>query len=331
MVVISAKYGRLANRLFLFAHFVAWANEYQLSVANIAIDEYAHYFENLSPDLLCRFPKRGSALPSTRRAREVLYATRLAFGPGERRQHEALHGLLRGSKSRAAKATLRLLLRVRPSIQPIWKKVAWRGWARFVVLEDGEALRLDESFVALADRTPLLLVEGWEFRNDELLFRHREVIRDFFAPVASVRRAVERFIEEVRADCDLLVGVHIRQGDYRIWMDGQFYFPPEAFVEIMKRTRDKYPERNVKFLVCSDEPQCLDRFGGLRVRLGPGDPVQDMHAFAECDFLLGPPSTFTLWASFVGKVPIQFIRNPNDEISLEAARYYGQPEPAESH
>jgi len=29
----------------------------------------------------------------------------------------------------------------------------------------------------------------------------------------------------------------------------------------------------------------------------------DQHLMTRCDYLIGPPSTFTLWASYVGKVP----------------------------
>jgi len=32
-----------------------------------------------------------------------------------------------------------------------------------------------------------------------------------------------------------------------------------------------------------------------------------MYGFARCDYLIGPPSTFTMWASFYGQVPLNII------------------------
>jgi len=29
-------------------------------------------------------------------------------------------------------------------------------------------------------------------------------------------------------------------------------------------------------------------------------------SFAKCDYIVGPPSTFTSWASFYGDVPVYF-------------------------
>jgi hypothetical protein len=44
MLIISAKSGQLGNRLLLFANFIAWAIEHNLTVLNPAFDEYAEFF-----------------------------------------------------------------------------------------------------------------------------------------------------------------------------------------------------------------------------------------------------------------------------------------------
>jgi hypothetical protein len=45
VIVITRKEGRLGNRLFHFAHFVAYAAEHGLTVANPAFEDYADDFE----------------------------------------------------------------------------------------------------------------------------------------------------------------------------------------------------------------------------------------------------------------------------------------------
>jgi hypothetical protein len=49
---------------------------------------------------------------------------------------------------------------------------------------------------------------------------------------------------------------------------------------------------------------------------GPGHVVQDMYALARCDYLLGPPSTFTIWSSFYGRVPLCHVESPDQELAL---------------
>ena len=34
-----------------------------------------------------------------------------------------------------------------------------------------------------------------------------------------------------------------------------------------------------------------------------GHPVENLHALSRCDYLIGSPSTFLTWPSFIGKVP----------------------------
>jgi hypothetical protein len=44
--------------------------------------------------------------------------------------------------------------------------------------------------------------------------------------------------------------------------------------------------------------------------------VEDLYAFAGCDLLVGPPSTFTAWAAFYGEVPLLHVEDPRAPLSL---------------
>ncbi len=57
-------------------------------------------------------------------------------------------------------------------------------------------------------------------------------------------------------------------------------------------------------------------FSKLQVTFGTGDLIEDMYALASCDYLIGPPSTFTMWASFYGKVPLNIIRRSDQSQQL---------------
>ena len=44
---------------------------------------------------------------------------------------------------------------------------------------------------------------------------------------------------------------------------------------------------------------------------------------SQCDYLMGPPSTFTMWASFMGKVPLGIIRDRSQTLSMADFKYEG--------
>lgn len=51
--------------------------------------------------------------------------------------------------------------------------------------------------------------------------------------------------------------------------------------------------------------------------MGLGHFIEDMYTLAECDYIFGPPSTYTMWASFYGKRPLQKIREKNQRIDFD--------------
>ena len=111
--------------------------------------------------------------------------------------------------------------------------------------------------------------------------------------------------------CDVLIGVHVRQGDYRTHKPA-FFHATERYVRLMRVLEAAFAGSRVAFLVCSDAPQPRDAFRSLRVRFGTGHPAEDLFALAGCDYIAGPPSTFSQWASFHGRVP-RYVWEPGKE------------------
>jgi hypothetical protein len=87
----------------------------------------------------------------------------------------------------------------------------------------------------------------------------------------------------------------------------------------MQELAAQFPDRKVAFFVCSDEPRTADEFPGLSVGLGAGSPVGDLYALAGCDYIFGPQSTFTQWASFYGNKPLFLLNDAN--ARLERAKF----------
>lgn len=71
------------------------------------------------------------------------------------------------------------------------------------------------------------------------------------------------------------------------------------------------------FLICSNEPVNETNYPtALQLITGNRHFITDLHCLAACDAIIGAPSTFSLWASFYGKVPYVHIQNVQDAIEL---------------
>jgi hypothetical protein len=281
MIVIAEKYGQLGNRLFLFAHFVAFALERGAGVADPAFDEYADFFPATRGDLFCRFPSKSSALKSAR-LRALLYriVNRLANVLAHRKPESWLWAVVR--------------------------------------VGEGESCDLaGERFVSLAKSKKFVLTQGWLFRDHPSLDKHAEAVRAFFRPAPEIEWNVGALIAGARADCDVLVGVHVRQGDYKNFLGGKYFYETAEYVSLMRGVSRLFGGRRVGFLVCSNAEHAAESFGGLKVTFGTGHFVEDMYSLARCDFIVGPPSTYTLWASFYGGAPLYSVEDPARAVALE--------------
>jgi hypothetical protein len=58
-------------------------------------------------------------------------------------------------------------------------------------------------------------------------------------------------------------------------------------------------------------------YNGFDIVIGPGDPAEDLFSLAACDYIMGPSSTFTIWASFYGDVPLFMIKDPLIALCLD--------------
>lgn len=282
MIIIGRKYGRLANRLYLFAYIIACARETGTTVVNPAFCEYAEFFRGTSRDRLCRYPTQETG-PTSRWRRELSYL--------------------------ATYLPARALIALRAKRWP-WRIIRLRGEEIFN-LEAPDFRKL------LGEPTPVVL-QGWNFRDQGAFYRHTDVIREHFRPVQEREESVAGVLSRARQQGDVVVGVHVRQDDYARFRNGQYFYTVPQYAQLMRQVQQELRPRTCVFLVCSDVPQRQSDFPGIRVLFGAGHPVDDLYSFAGCDYLMGPPSTYSMWASFYGRVPLLTLERPDVRPQLES-------------
>ena len=208
----------------------------------------------------------------------------------------------------------RLFLRYVSSKGPVVEgaeHVRWRRplsvWSEVFGLDRGGGdVHMDEErFLELERRSRVLACAAWAFRDREALAECGDAARVFFRPVERWRDAAERVVEEARRGTDALVAVHMRLTDYARFNGGAWFFSREQYGRWMAQTAAALSGK-IRFLVFSDAPPTTTAEAGWSAidwMPGPGHPVADIHAMSLCDAIIGPPSTFSGWASFYGRVP----------------------------
>lgn len=275
-MVILLSGGQLSNQLFTFGHVLASAVERGYDLANPRFAPYSRFFPAAR---VSRFAGRRvrTSLP------EMLYDARL-------------------------RRLVELGERHVPGVS--------RLWSTFRATDEEYDLSSASFWQAATNR--LVIAEGWLFRDYGAFRRQAEVIKKYFSPDSEVTEEVRALVQGVRERGDCVVGVHVRRGDYREWEGGRFWFGPEVYARHMQRVTDllRAQGRTSVFVVSSNEEIQVADYQPANVVTAPGDVIRDLHALALCDYLIGPPSTFSMWASFYGSVPLQHITGVEAELLL---------------
>lgn len=277
LVILGAKTGQLGNRLFHYAHWLVNSWEYGYTLYNPSFDEYGAYFARESIYEM----KRG-ILSLWWFRQVILFLTRVVF------KCMALRGM----------------------------KQVGNSWLRFYRLGEGEECNLrDLDFVQLRENTKCLVVQGWLYRDPVSLQRYGDEVRQFFRISPTHEKHVIALTEKIRDENDkCVIGLHIRRGDYQNFLGGAYYYTNKQYGEVMGKVKEYFRGKELRWLICSNEPVDREAFSAFDVVLGNGQIVEDMYGFAACDYIVGPPSTYTGWAAFYGKKPIYYIEKIMGEI-----------------
>jgi hypothetical protein len=294
LFTIGLRCGRLANRMILFANFVALAEEQGHRLINFTFHSYSEFFEGTRENIYCRYPrpKRRSWLDIVPGVAAFLRQTRLPYH------------LTRAIAALNERFPIFGSAVITSHEQPGQK----------ITLLDGP------EYQETIRPAKIIFVYGWWLRTPGLVKKHGDKIRAYFCPVEKFEKASRDAIEPLRRNADIVIGVHIRQGDYRGWFDGKYFYPASRYAAWMAELAAQFPNRKVAFFVCSDEPRSTGEFPGLTVALGTNSPVSDIYALARCDYIFGTKSTFSQWASFYGEKPLLQVFGTDEPAKLENFR-----------
>lgn len=164
--------------------------------------------------------------------------------------------------------------------------------------------------------------KGWQTRTDtRYLKQTMPELKRIFRPKDEIMQKAEAMIAGLRQESDLVVGVHIRRGDYATWNEGRFFYELEDYHQFMLRIRQLYADRRVSFFISSNEDFPLNIFEGCRCRRfgkEPSGAILDLYTLSLCDRITGPFSSYSRWASFIGEVPLCFLETKGQQFTEDS-------------
>lgn len=186
------------------------------------------------------------------------------------------------------------------------------GFLKFVRFDDeNDEVVLINKLLQAFDKNDTVYVAGWWFRVPSLLEKHKDSVVNNYL-LKSIYYEQNLFVNSLnnfKKQKYTLIGVHIRRGDYKTWKGGQYYYEDDVFEENMKKISNNLSlngKNKQLFILFSNDNHCFKK--SENIVISKEKWYIDQYIMSQCNYLIGPPSTFTLWASLIGKakyVPIE--------------------------
>lgn len=266
--------GRFANQLMLFGHLIALVEDCpELSVCNFSFWPYAKFCAGTAANPLCLYPRTTSSADVAGRLVQAVYALtpQRLVPPLSRGIAYLLHGLTGRRK---------------------------------IDFGDEVAELGQESVRALLTEHSWMLLAGWKLRDWDAFDRHAQAIRAFLQPASRFRKPSHEFMVKLRQRHPRVIGLLMRQTDYRGWFGGRYFRTSRQYREIIDALWERFGQDTV-ILVSSDESQDRHLFSHPNIQWstgtkGSGHFMESFCQLGMCDLVVSVPSTFAAWAAFLG-------------------------------
>lgn len=176
-----------------------------------------------------------------------------------------------------------------------------------------------------------IVVSGWHARWYDLFLKYRDEITDLFTLDSQYTDPVKAKMQKVEQGSTgsiVRLGVHIRRGDYRIFHDGKYLYDDEVYQRHIRRFMMLHSGKAIHVYIATNDPEVKEssyqeQCPGAHVHCLGGSSPEDLFMLSECDYLIGPPSTYSLVAAMYRDIPL-YRMDETDEgmMTLESFRRF---------
>ena len=169
------------------------------------------------------------------------------------------------------------------------------------------------------DHKKTVIINSWKHKKDtEAFLNYSPQIKTLFKPKEEYCKRTDELFIKLKQEYDVVIGVHIRRGDYLNFQNGIFYFEDSVYSHYMSNISNEFTDKKVTFFISSIEIVNSENFPDLNIHMLENSlGIEDLYALSKCDYIMGPPSTFSMWASFYGTVPLKLIESENETFTID--------------
>lgn len=166
-----------------------------------------------------------------------------------------------------------------------------------------------------------IVVSGWNVRFYDLFIKYRQEICDLFQIDPQYTEPVRQKMKDYQG---IRLGVHIRRGDYAEWNDGIYCYDDDTYARHINRFAVMHEGKEVHVYLSTNDPKVTEEHyqqlcPQVHVHHLQGSAPEDLFMLSECDYLIGPPSTFSLVAAMYKDIPLYRMDTPNTEAMAPEA------------
>jgi len=147
------------------------------------------------------------------------------------------------------------------------------------------------------------------------LNKEKEKIIELFSPNPQIKSEVLEIFNPLKSKNKIICGVHIRRGDYSHYKNGKYLFTIQQYYSLMISMKNTFSDNQIIFFISSNEKIDLSAFVNCNCIVLPKTTAsKDLFALSLCQYIIGPPSTFSAWASFCGNNLLYIVDDPDKEF-----------------
>ena len=169
-----------------------------------------------------------------------------------------------------------------------------------------------------------IVVSGWHVRFYDLFLKYRSEICDLFTIDDLYTNPVrEKMLQVEGGDNNVVrLGVHIRRGDYAQWKDGIYCYDDETYARYINRFAALHDGEDIHVFLSTNDPDVVEEkyqemCPNVHIHYLRGNSPQDLFMLSECDYVIGPPSTFSLVAIMYRDIPLYRMDTSDETVSLK--------------
>jgi hypothetical protein len=321
LLVYTHGASRLGNQLFAYAHFIAFFEEHpgEFDFINFSFVPYAKFLKETSKNLSYIHSTKYHSLKIFQTLSLMLEVSQVT-GAVNIIKEKIIYDISRLLHAYSALA---------PNCQSLLVNDIYELWFMAGQHMSYLDLALPDTFQLLQSKA-LTVLAGWGIRSWTLLEKHKAAVQEKLAFHPKYETVARNFVNSLRKKYDFLVGIAIRQGDYRTCEDFKcFLFETKQYIKWIQQAREAFSAKGrVGFIITADEPQEINQFAGLNVHFatgiagGKGHYIESLIELSLCDLLIASGTTFAGWAAFYGDIPLIPLHDVKQEIKIEDIQCY---------